>query len=326
VTRDFAHTPVLLSPVLDYLQPRPGASYVDATLGGGSHAEAILTLSSPSGRLLGIDADPLALAASEERLSAFGDRVVLVESYFDDLKAIVERTGFVEPSGVLFDLGVSSPQLDRSERGFSFAEEAPLDMRLGPSAGRTAADLVNELPEAELRRIFGEYGEERYAGRIARRIVEERGRAPIRTTRQLADLIARSKPNIRERINPATRVFQALRVAVNDELDRLAAALPQALDVLAIGGRLAVISFHSLEDRIVKQFMRQEARDCICPPGLPECVCGHHASVRILTPRPVVPSDDEVAANPRARSAKLRVAEKIADYEALSNDHGRRLG
>jgi 16S rRNA (cytosine1402-N4)-methyltransferase len=262
--------------------------------------------------LLGIDADPVALEAAARRLARFGDRVVLVEAYFDSLASVAAERGFADVDGVLFDLGVSSPQLDVAARGFSFQQDAPLDMRMGPSAERTAADLVNELPADELRRIFADYGEERYAQRIARRIAEERSRRAIRTTTQLAEVVARAQPRSREQIHPATRVFQALRIAVNDELGRLTRALPQALEALRVGGRLAVISFHSLEDRIVKQFMRQEARGCICPPELPVCVCGREPRVRILTPRPLVASEEEVAANVRARSAKLRVAERIA--------------
>jgi 16S rRNA (cytosine1402-N4)-methyltransferase len=238
--------------------------------------------------------------------------VVLAQAYFDELARIAPSTGFEQVDGVLFDLGVSSPQLDTPERGFSFQHDAPLDMRLGPAAERTAADLVNSLPAEELQRIFQEYGEERYSRRVAQRIVAERARTPIQTTLQLAEIVRRATPHShRDRIHPATRVFQALRIAVNDELGRLTRALPQALQILRTGGRLAVISFHSLEDRIAKQFMRQEARGCICPPHYPTCVCGHQPRLRILTPRPVSASPDEVASNPRARSAKLRVAERI---------------
>ncbi|HLI76596.1 MAG TPA: 16S rRNA (cytosine(1402)-N(4))-methyltransferase RsmH [Acidobacteriaceae bacterium] len=320
MTSDFTHVPVLLPQVLESLQPRPGGAYIDATLGAAGHAEAVLARSSPSGRLLGIDADPAALAAARRRLEPFGDRAILVESYFDNLLSVAQQYGFDPSDGILFDLGVSSPQLDQPERGFSFQTDAPLDMRFGPTAQHSAADLIAELPQDELRRIFSEYGEERYSGRIARHIVEERQRAPILTTRQLATLVARSKPGT-EHINPATRIFQALRIAVNDELGRLQAALPQALQILAVGGRLAVISFHSLEDRIVKQFMRREARDCVCPPDLPQCICGHKATLRILTPRPIAADESETRNNPRARSAKLRVAEKIAVYTATPLSH-----
>ena len=313
MTAGFAHTSVLLSPTIDELQPRSGGRYVDATLGGGGHAEKILELSSPTGTLLGIDVDPAALAAAGQRLARFGERVTLVQAYFDRLEPIARERGFEAVDGILFDLGVSSPQLDTAQRGFSFQQDAPLDMRLGPDAAQTAADLVNSLTAAELQRIFQEYGQERYARRVSQRIVQERAHRPFHTTGELTRTVARATPRVRSgRIHPATRVFQALRIAVNDELGRLDRVLPQALALLRVGGRLVVISFHSLEDRIVKQFMRQEARGCICPPELPSCVCGHRPTLRILTPRPLTASDAEVAANPRARSAKLRAAEKVA--------------
>jgi 16S rRNA (cytosine1402-N4)-methyltransferase len=308
VTSEFAHTPVLLSESIAALQPRSGGRYIDATLGGGGHAERVLDLSSPDGTLLGIDADPSALAAARARLAPYGDRLVTVEEYFDGLERTARRTGFLGSDGVLFDLGVSSPQLDRGDRGFSFQQDAPLDMRMGPGARQTAEDLVNSLPESDLERIFREYGEERFARRVARRITMER---PIRSTSELAAVVTRAKPRTNEAIHPATRVFQALRIAVNDELERLRRALPQAVNALRGGGNLAVISFHSLEDRIVKQFMRQEARGCICPPELPVCVCGREPRLRVITSRPIVASDSEVATNPRARSAKLRVAERL---------------
>ena len=266
--------------------------------------------------LLGIDADPAALAAARQRLARFGDRLVLAEDYFDNLAAIAHSSAFAAVDGVLFDLGVSSPQLDTPDRGFSFRYDAPLDMRFGPTAARTAAELVNSLPAAELRRIFTQYGEERFAARIARRIAETRARQPIRTTTQLARIVAEAKPRSRtERIHPATRVFQALRIAVNDELERLRRALPQSVALLRDGGRLAVISFHSLEDRIVKQFMQQQARGCICPPSLPTCVCGRKPILRIITPKPTAASQAEVESNPRARGAKLRAAEKLAPHD-----------
>jgi 16S rRNA (cytosine1402-N4)-methyltransferase len=306
------HVPVLLTETIEALDPRTGGFYIDATLGVGGHAEEVLRMSSPGGALLGIDVDPAALEAASARLARFGNRVVTVESYFDRIGSIAKETGFERVQGILFDLGVSSLQLDRSQRGFSFQDEGPLDMRLGPSAKRTAADLVRDLPHNELQLIFQEYGEERFAGRIARRIVSERARRPIESTAQLATIVAGAKPAaVRERIHPATRVFQALRIAVNEELNRLSAALPQAVDLLGEGGRLVVISFHSLEDRIVKHFFRQEARDCICPPEVPVCACGHTATLRLLSTRPISPKEEEIASNPRARSARLRVAERI---------------
>ena len=313
MTSEFHHTPVLLSEIIDALQPEPGGRYIDATLGGGGHAEKILELTSSSGALLGIDADPAALHAARRRLARFGERAVLAQAYFDQLTEVARSHGFDRVNGILFDLGVSSPQLDSPERGFSFQQEAPLDMRLGPGADRTAEELVNSLSKDELQRIFFEYGEERYGRRVAERIVTERERHPIRTTTALAEVVARAKPQAgRERIHPATRVFQALRIAVNDELGRLRRALPQALRALEPGGRLAVISFHSLEDRIVKQFMREEAKGCICPPEYPACICGRQTTLRIVTRKPISPSAGEVASNPRARSAKLRVAERAA--------------
>ncbi len=302
------HVPVLLETVLAYLAPHPGGWYIDATVGGGGHAEAILAASAPDGRLLGIDADPDALGRSHRRLHRFGHRVVLVQGNFDQLAYIARRHGFVPADGILMDLGVSTDQLGDPARGFSFLLEGPLDMRMDPSRPRTAADLVNTLSEDELAQLIRTYGEEKHARRIARAIVRAR---PITTTTQLADLIAQVVPRRPgQRLHPATRTFQALRIAVNDELGALERALPQALDVLRPGGRLVVISFHSLEDRIVKRFFQQEARDCICPPRQPVCVCGHKARVRLLTRKPVTPSPEEVAANPRSRSARLRAVEK----------------
>lgn len=320
----YPHTSVLLPEIITALQPRPGGQYIDATLGLGGHAEKILESSNPSGTLLGIDADPTALQAASTRLERFGPRVTLVESYFDRLLPVAQEAGFSTANGVLFDLGVSSPQLDQAERGFSFQASGPLDMRMGPSATTHAGQIINSWPVSELQRIFFEYGEERYARRIARRIDEERRTAPIETTGRLAEIVSRAKPHHHgERIHPATRVFQALRIAVNEELERLRVALPQAVASLRPGGRLAVISFHSLEDRIVKQFMRTEARGCVCPPELPVCVCGRQPTVRLLTPRPITASPVEVASNPRARSARLRVAERIAS-EAIITHQGER--
>ena len=311
MTTRYDHVPVLATETVALLQPRPGGLFVDATVGGGGHAEKVLDLTIPDGRLLALDADPAALEASRIRLSRFGNRVSFARRYSDQVLEAAQEYGFVGADGVLFDLGVSSPQIDTPERGFSFQVEAPLDMRFGPDAEQSAAELVNELSELELRDIIAQYGEERFAGRIARRIVAERRTRPILTTTHLAEVVTRAKPRgHNERINPATRVFQALRIAVNDELGRLTRALPQTLDLLRDGGRLAVISFHSLEDRIVKQFMRRESTGCICPPEVPVCVCGRTPRLQLVTRRPVTASDDEIALNPRARSAKLRVAER----------------
>jgi 16S rRNA (cytosine1402-N4)-methyltransferase len=319
VTSDFVHTPVLLSETITAIRPSPGGAYIDATLGGGGHAEKVLELSSPHGIVLGIDADPVALEATRRRLAAYGDRLITANAYFDQLTDVAQAAGLSSVDGVFFDLGVSSPQLDTAERGFSFQHDAPLDMRFGPLARHSAAEIVNTLSAGELQRIFREYGEERFARRVAQRVIAERERAPITTTRQLADIVTRAKPRSRgEQIHPATRVFQALRIAVNDELGRLSRALPQAVALLRAGGRLAVISFHSLEDRIVKNFVRDEARGCVCPPEIPVCICGRQPTLRSLTPRPITASAEEVAANPRARSARLRVAERLSDD---TNDH-----
>jgi 16S rRNA (cytosine1402-N4)-methyltransferase len=271
-------------------------------------------MSSPHGALLGIDVDPAALEAARSRLAPFGDRIVTAESYFDRVGFVARGAGFDPVDGILFDLGVSSLQLDTAARGFSFQDAGPLDMRLGPSAEQTAADLVNELSAVELQTIFQEFGQERFARRIAGRIVTERRRHAITTTEDLARIVAAAVAGRapRERIHPATRVFQALRIAVNDELARIAAALPQAADLLRVGGRLVVISFHSLEDRLVKRFIRDEARGCVCPPEVPMCVCGHTPRLRPLTTRPIRASSTEIASNPRSRSARLRAAQRIA--------------
>ncbi|HVA25859.1 MAG TPA: 16S rRNA (cytosine(1402)-N(4))-methyltransferase RsmH [Chloroflexota bacterium] len=303
---DRRHQPVLLAEALAALAVKPGGRYVDCTLGRGGHAAAILER---GGELLALDADPEAIAAARTTLgvpSHRGEReTVLVQAYFDQLEEVA--AGFAPVDGVLFDLGLSSPQLDDPARGFSFAKDGPLDMRFDPSQGETAADIVNHRSVEELGRIFRDYGEEPRARMMARAVEAAR---PLRTTRQLAEAIERAAGG-RGRIHPATRIFQALRIATNRELDRLAAALAQALRVLGSGGRLVVISFHSLEDRMVKTFIATEARDCICPPSTPLCVCHHKASLRALTRKPISPGDAEIAINPRARSAKLRAAERI---------------
>lgn len=309
MSESLLHHPVLYESVLEGLAIRPNGCYIDATVGAGGHAWGILVASGPKGRLLGIDADPQALALASERLAAFEDRVTLVQGNFSQLSSIAPAQGFAEVDGILFDLGLSSVQLAVPERGFSFQHDGPLDMRFDPSNPITAAHLVNELEERELADILRRYGQERQARRIARAIVSAR---PLRSTAQLAALIE-GVVGRRGRIHPATRTFQALRIAVNDELTALSEALPQALDLLVAGGRLAVISFHSLEDRIVKRFFEREARDCICPPETPVCVCGHRARLNIITRHPIRPSEEEVAANPRSRSARLRIAERVKD-------------
>jgi 16S rRNA (cytosine1402-N4)-methyltransferase len=311
------HLPVMRAEVCEMLAPRPGGVIVDATVGAGGHAADLLVRVGPSGRLIGIDQDPDALALARERLTAAvgaeGGTFALLRGNFRDLRALLAEAGVHAVDGILFDLGVSSMQLDRPERGFSFRGTGPLDMRMDPAAPVTAADLVRELPERELARIFREYGEERWAGRVARRIVAERARRRIENTGDLAAIVRGAIPARGEAaIDPATRVFQALRIAVNHELEVLGEALEAAVDLLRPGGRLAVLSYHSLEDRIVKQtFLRLSGR-CFCPKRLPVCACGARALLRILTPKPLVPSDAERAANPRARSARLRAAERLA--------------
>ncbi len=305
------HTPVLFRETIEALQPRDGATYVDCTVGGGGHAGALLEAAGPRARLLGLDADPDDLAVARERLAGFGERVTLVNANFRQLADVAESAGFVPADGVLFDLGMSSMQLDRSSRGFSFQRDAPLDMRFDPRLPMTAADIVNSASEAELRKMLYEYGNERNAARVARAIVKRREMRTIETTKELSDVVVSVLGPRREGIHSATKTFQALRIAVNEELESLRDALPQALRILTRGGRLAVISFHSLEDRIVKEFMRYEASTCICPPGLPVCVCGKQATISLVQRKPITPGLEEIGSNPRARSAKLRVAEKI---------------
>jgi len=283
---------------------------VDATLGAGGHAEALLARG-PDVRLLGIDRDPDAIARARERLSRFSGRVRFVEADFGDLDAVLAREP--EPDGILADLGVSSMQLDEGERGFSFRRDGPLDMRMGKS-GRSAADIVATASVGELTRIFRDFGEERMAAKIARGIVAERTRGPIQSTRQLARIVAGQKGS-REKIDPATRVFQALRIEVNQELVALGRFLAAAVARLKPGGRLAVISYHSLEDRIVKETFRRESGVCLCPPQLPACVCGARTALRVLTRRPLRPGEAEQRRNPRSRSARLRVAERVAQLQ-----------
>jgi len=306
------HEPVLLAELLELLQPRPGGTYVDGTLGGAGDAEALLERSTPGGRLLGLDLDPEALERAKERLQRFDDRVVLVHDSFADLERVVRWNGFAPADGIVLDLGLSSFQLAHPERGFSFRTTAPLDMRFNPlQAAPTARELVNTLGSAELVDLLRRYGEEPMAKRIAGAIIQRRQRQPIETTTELAEIVEGAVGHRRGKIHPATRTFQALRIAVNRELEALEAALPQAIEVLAPYGRLAVISFHSLEDRIVKRFFVEQAASCICPPGLPVCVCGHQPCVTLLTRHATRPTPEEVARNPRARSAILRAVEKL---------------
>jgi 16S rRNA (cytosine1402-N4)-methyltransferase len=302
------HIPVLYQEVLKGLQIKPGGRYIDGTLGGGGHAAGILEKSSPAGRLLGIDADPTAIAISAERLAQYGPRVTVVNANFTRLADIASQYGFRPADGILLDLGLSSLQLASGERGFSFQLEGPLDMRFNPQQGKPVSELVNGLSTPELADILYRYGEEHRARRIAQAIVAAR---PIQTTRQLAEVVARAVGR-RGKIHPATKTFQALRIAVNDELSALSQALPQAVELLAPQGRLVVISYHSLEDRLVKQFYRQESQDCICPPEIPVCRCDHQATLEIMTKKPIMPSELELKANPRCRSARLRIAARLA--------------
>ena len=307
------HQPVLYQEVLAALDPQPGGCYLDGTLGMGGHAWGILHASSPDGQLLGLDQDPAAIALASQRLAPFEGRWKIVRTNFDKMKAVAEAEGFAPLDGIVLDLGFSSLQMDDEQRGLSFRADAPLDMRLDPDAPQTAADLINTLDAEELANLIYEYGEEPQSRRIARAIVQDR---PFSSARELGEMLARVvKGQGRDRIHPATRTFQALRIAVNDELGVLRRVLPDALSLLGPGGRLAVISFHSLEDRIVKQFFRDEATDCLCPPQLLFCECGHRATLdrRSATRKPIVPSAEEVDRNPRARSAKLRVAERLAE-------------
>jgi len=306
------HEPVLLEQVVAALQPAGAGRFVDGTLGSGGHAARILERTAPDGRLLGMDVDPAALAVARERLAPFGDRAVLVRANFAICDDVAREHGFLDCDGVLFDLGLSSLQLADDSRGFSFRSEGPLDMRADPELDVTAADLVNGANERVLARILAEYGEEPEARRVAAAIARRRTTRPFKTAADLGRFVAGVKQQRPRGVDPSTRVFQALRIAVNHELENLGTGLSAALRILRPGGRLAVISFHSLEDRVVKTFMARESRDCICPPHLPTCVCGHRAGLRIVTRRPVRPDAAEVERNPRARSAVLRVAEKIA--------------
>jgi 16S rRNA (cytosine1402-N4)-methyltransferase len=310
------HLPVLVEEVMSMLAPAPGSLQIDATLGGGGHTERILEATEPDGRLLGIDADGAAIARVAGRLRPrFGDRLVLRQANFRELADVAPAAGFGAVVGALFDLGLSSYQLADAERGFGFRTGGPLDMRFDTSRGVPAAELLATLDQPELTALFRRYGEEPQAPRIARAIVAARATAPVTTAEDLAALVERvapGNPRTRRRIHPATRVFQALRIAVNEELDALQDGLAAAVDLLRPGGRLVVLSYHSLEDRIVKRFIANERRGCICPPELPVCVCGKNPRLRLLTKPSLTPTPAEIAVNPRARSARLRAAERLA--------------
>jgi 16S rRNA (cytosine1402-N4)-methyltransferase len=315
-----SHTPVLLSETLRALAVQPGGRYVDCTLGGGGHAAAILDHSLPGGQLLGIDADPRAIEVARERLQQYKNATLLVHDNFVNLQSICIKHDFFPVHGILFDLGLSSLQLNENGRGFSFQHDAPLDMRFNPQQEVTAADIVNTFSETRLANIIRAYGEEIHSHKIASLIVKER---PITTSLQLARLIEKAVGR-RGKLHPATRTFQALRIAVNNELEYLETALRQAIDLLGFEGRLVVISYHSLEDRVVKQLLQREARGCLCPPNIPTCVCGHIPHLRLIHKKVITPSATEVELNPRSRSAKLRVAEHIItqdDCYATTEDH-----
>ncbi|MFC1925195.1 16S rRNA (cytosine(1402)-N(4))-methyltransferase RsmH [Chloroflexota bacterium] len=302
------HTPVLLKETLELLHIEPGGLYVDCNLGMAGHATAILEKGSPRVRLLGIDADPESIEIAMTRLQPFGKAALTVNEGFENLEELCARYDFRPVKGILFDLGISSFQLEDKSRGFSFSFDAPLDMRFNPDQSLTAATIVNTFSEAEIASILRTYGEERHHRRIAREIIAHR---PVNTTLQLVKIVERKLGAGRGRIHPATRTFQALRIAVNRELANLEKVLEQTLNVLSPGGRLVVISYHSLEDRLVKEFMRRESRDCLCPPDVPVCVCGHSPTLKLVNRKAVTPSVTEMEANPRSRSAKLRAAERL---------------
>ena len=306
-----AHEPVLAAKVVELLGPalERGGVFVDATLGRAGHAVRVLD-AYPRVQLIGIDRDPDALGESRSHLSAYEDRVRLVRDEFSNLASVLERLGDPKVRGVLLDLGVSSPQLDEARRGFSFRNEGPLDMRMDPTRGVSARDIVNGYDEVELARVIGRYGEERFARRIARAIVRAR---PVENTTTLAEIVRSAIPAAARRSggHPARRTFQALRMEVNDELGQLQSALPQAVDALEAGGRVAVLSYHSLEDRIVKRLFVDAAKGCVCPPSFPVCTCGAEATLRLVTRRPVRPSEEERSRNPRSSAGRLRVAEKL---------------
>ncbi len=313
------HKPVLLLESLRALAIQPGGRYVDCTLGGGGHAAAILEQSLPGGQLLGIDADPLAIEVARERLQNFKDSILMVHDNFVNLRSICLKYKFFPVHGIILDLGLSSLQLN-SDRGFSFQQDAPLDMRFSPDQKVSAADIVNTSPEFKIAQILRTYGEESQSNRIARSIVKAR---PISSTLQLAQLIEKTVGR-RGKIHPATKTFMSLRIAVNHELEYLESVLKQAIDLLGYEGRLVVISYHSLEDRIVKQTMQQEARGCICPPETPVCVCGHTPRLRLINRKVITPAETEIKDNPRSRSAKLRSAARIISHDdsyTTTKDH-----
>ncbi len=310
--KDFHHISVLLEECLEGLNIKPDGIYIDGTLGGAGHSSHIVQRLT-TGRLIGIDRDPVALEASGKRLEPYKDRVTLVHSNFCEMKQVMEDLGIPGVDGILLDLGVSSPQLDDGERGFSYMADAPLDMRMNSQDSLSAYEVVNTWSQDELKRILFDYGEERYAPRIAAGICRRREEKPIETTLELVDVIRAAMPPqaLREKQHPAKRSFQAIRIAVNDELGSVEKAMRDAIPLLNPGGRLAVITFHSLEDRIVKNAMAEAAKGCTCPPNFPVCVCGKKPVVKLISRKPIVATEEELEVNPRSRSAKLRVCEKL---------------
>ncbi|MFH0780258.1 MAG: 16S rRNA (cytosine(1402)-N(4))-methyltransferase RsmH [Parcubacteria group bacterium] len=306
------HKPVLMEETVKFLAPKKNRNFVDCTVSGGGHAERLLELTGPDGKLLGIDWDKEALDLAAARLSQYNKRLTLVHDSYVKFKDIIHEKKFNEISGVLLDLGLSSDQLQSSGRGFTFQANEPLDMRFNPDGNElTAAIIVNEWPENEIQRILHEYGEEKFAFKIAKAIAERRKTQKIETTLDLVRIIMTVVPSRRTKINPATKTFQALRIAVNNELENVKSALKDIVETVEKGARIAVITFHSLEDRIVKQYFKQESKDCICPREIPVCQCGHVAKLKLITKKPIIPSEKEVAENFRSRSAKLRVVERI---------------
>lgn len=302
------HRSVLYQECIDSLTPTSPKRYIDCTAGAGGDSWGILQASAPLGELLALDVDPTAVALTRERLAAFGLRARVVHGSYAEVEGILKTIGWDKVDGILLDLGVSSMQFDQIERGFSFRGEASLDMRFDPTSGTSAARLIEMLSEEELADLIWKYGEERASRRIARAI---KLTGKVQTTTQLAQIVRSAIGRTQEKQDPATRTFQALRIAVNAELQTLEKALPQLVALLQPGGRIAIISFHSLEDRIIKQFFKRESQDCICPPEQPVCTCQHKASLRLVNRHPITPSEEEISANPRSRSAKLRVAEKL---------------
>ncbi|MBQ4066037.1 MAG: 16S rRNA (cytosine(1402)-N(4))-methyltransferase RsmH [Clostridia bacterium] len=311
---DFAHITVLLDEAVDALLPERGGIFVDCTAGGGGHSEAILKRLPQGSRLISLDRDERAVLRCRERLEKYGTASTVVKTNYSDIVSVLDGLGIDKINGVLWDLGVSSVQLDERERGFSYSQDAPLDMRMDRASGATAADIVNGYSEDELCRVIRDWGEEKFFQRIAAAIVRARAEKPIETTLELADIVTQAIPagaRKKENQHPAKRTFQAIRIEVNDELNIIEPALRSAVERLAPGGRAAVITFHSLEDRITKQTFKSLEKPCTCPPDFPVCVCGKKPEIRLVTRKPTVPSDEELRMNPRARSAKLRVAEKL---------------